>query len=403
MNLRQRITLSILIVIVCLSIWGNDLKRALAVTYYSWRYRVHATDCTALTDGKDQDLCYEQDADVLYKCDPSAGDCDTPAEWKNVTTPSIPTLQSVFDSGQSVTIADGDDQTWKIINNDTTNDPQTLWIDDNTGEQKALRITDGNETNNYVWTSDANGYGTWEAGFSLSAGDVTQSILSTAVEEESFSDSGDLTFATADDYGFMVNHKYDTTNHPGTSYDMQIGKTINHTSYLLRMYVTENGAAGTGYAQVRYITASDNTPWLWALRDKNTGKIYRASYAEDHPQNNALDIVSPFSESWESPDREIILIDEESAKDILKKVTSDRSFLTVFHEEYEIDMDSNPEFKPRVLRELDEWGDKEGQVIKKIKTPNWAKIVISRDELEIKQKIHTTLPGKFKYKKLKKK
>lgn len=52
----------------------NDLK-----------LRVHATDCAGLTDGKDGEPCYEQDADTLYVCEPTAGDCDTAAEWRLVS------------------------------------------------------------------------------------------------------------------------------------------------------------------------------------------------------------------------------------------------------------------------------------------------------------------------------
>lgn len=51
--------------------------------FYSVRYREHATDCTALTDGKAKDLCYEIDASAMYKCVPDSGDC-TGTEWKLV-------------------------------------------------------------------------------------------------------------------------------------------------------------------------------------------------------------------------------------------------------------------------------------------------------------------------------
>ena len=51
---------------------------------YLWRYRSHATDCTALTDGKPRDMCFEVDAETLYKCQPSSGDCSG-AEWKLVS------------------------------------------------------------------------------------------------------------------------------------------------------------------------------------------------------------------------------------------------------------------------------------------------------------------------------
>ena len=43
--------------------------QANAATFYAWRYREHATDCTALTDGKNTDLCYEMDSDRFFAND----------------------------------------------------------------------------------------------------------------------------------------------------------------------------------------------------------------------------------------------------------------------------------------------------------------------------------------------
>ncbi len=45
------------------------------------RLRVHATDCTAITDGVSGQACYEQDSNRLFVCEPAAGGCDTAAEW----------------------------------------------------------------------------------------------------------------------------------------------------------------------------------------------------------------------------------------------------------------------------------------------------------------------------------
>lgn len=56
---------------------------ALAQTFFFYRYREHATDCTALTDGKSKDLCYEIDSQNFYQCIPSAGDCSG-SEWKKI-------------------------------------------------------------------------------------------------------------------------------------------------------------------------------------------------------------------------------------------------------------------------------------------------------------------------------
>lgn len=69
------------IALFCLSFYPSE-----ASAFYLWRYREDATDCTALTDGKVTDLCYENDDDTFYKCEPTAGDCDTAAEWRKLNT-----------------------------------------------------------------------------------------------------------------------------------------------------------------------------------------------------------------------------------------------------------------------------------------------------------------------------
>ena len=45
----------------------------------------HATDCTALAVGGMGDTCFEQDANDLFVCEPTAGGCDTAGEWSNTT------------------------------------------------------------------------------------------------------------------------------------------------------------------------------------------------------------------------------------------------------------------------------------------------------------------------------
>lgn len=40
----------------------------------------HATDCTTFTAAVDGQYCWEQDADLLYVCEPTAGTCDTAGE-----------------------------------------------------------------------------------------------------------------------------------------------------------------------------------------------------------------------------------------------------------------------------------------------------------------------------------
>jgi len=57
-----------------------------ATTWYFWRYRTHASDCTSITDGRAGDLCYEEDDRILYICDTADGLCDTASEWKLTKT-----------------------------------------------------------------------------------------------------------------------------------------------------------------------------------------------------------------------------------------------------------------------------------------------------------------------------
>ncbi len=45
------------------------------------QHRRAATDCTAETGGKNGELCLEDDDNTIYRCEPSAGDCDTAGEW----------------------------------------------------------------------------------------------------------------------------------------------------------------------------------------------------------------------------------------------------------------------------------------------------------------------------------
>lgn len=57
--------------------------------------RTHATDCTSLTDGQSGDICWEQDANTIYVCEPSAGACDTAGEWATLATATVAGLSDV--------------------------------------------------------------------------------------------------------------------------------------------------------------------------------------------------------------------------------------------------------------------------------------------------------------------
>lgn len=66
------------------------------------RHRSHDTDCTSLTDGKANELCYEEDTNSIYVCEPSAGDCDTAGEWLR-NTASVSAYDTVQDEGSGLT------------------------------------------------------------------------------------------------------------------------------------------------------------------------------------------------------------------------------------------------------------------------------------------------------------
>lgn len=108
--------------------------------YKAWRYREHATDCTALTDGKESDICRELDSERWFGCYPSAGDCDTAGEWVllnkaggGITNLTLP-VQSAKLTGSFVTNGDASqgagidagDGNWRLLFDDTT-DEGAVW------------------------------------------------------------------------------------------------------------------------------------------------------------------------------------------------------------------------------------------------------------------------------------
>lgn len=68
-----------------------------ADAFYSYRFRTHETDCTSITDGRERDLCFEEDSNRLFKCLPTGGAdviCDSAGEWKNITVDAASTTAS---------------------------------------------------------------------------------------------------------------------------------------------------------------------------------------------------------------------------------------------------------------------------------------------------------------------
>ena len=178
-------------------------------------------------------------------------------------------------------------------------------------------------------------------------------------------------------------------------------------------YIRLGGYAGTGvggsattYAQQRYITASGKDYWIFMLIEKVTNKIIRAWQAPDHPCNGTNlteeEMSHPFG-IYDETKHEVVLVDNEILNELKNKITRKKSLLTLINEECEIDITSEPIYEPREIIEIDEYGDRDGEILGVFKTPDWAKIKIKNDTFTLKKRMVETLPEIIKYKKLKKK
>jgi len=161
----------------------------------------------------------------------------------------------------------------------------------------------------------------------------------------------------------------------------------------------------TFYVQQRYVTASGHDHWIFLLVDKETGGISCAYQAPDHPSANqggatAEDIPQPFCD-YDKEKYEVVVVDNDILDTAKLKVTSNRSLMQVILEDYEIDNVSKPKYKSREIIKIDQFGDMEGETIKEMKTPEWAKAMIASDKIKIKRKMVDSLPTDFKYKKMK--
>ncbi len=243
---------------------------------------------------------------------------------------------------------------------------------------------------------------------------VSQAKLKTVIGEVSTTMESSLLALPGGEYGFYPQFK--------TSGDIGVGAIMlgrftsnikssfepdhmNLPNYSTIILLSERDN-GTLYARQRYVTSSGKDYWIFFLIDKDTKGILAGYQAPDHPcygsGGDENDIPHPFG-SYDPEKHEVILVDNEILPELKSKVTSKRSLLTIINEEYEIDFDSEPVYEPREIIEIDEYGDKEGEILKKIKTPEWAKILIGKDEIYLKRRLVETLPDYISYKKLKSK
>jgi hypothetical protein len=76
------------------------------------------------------------------------------------------------------------------------------------------------------------------------------------------------------------------------------------------------------------------------------------------------------------------------------------SLLQVINENYLIDDTKRPNYQPREIVKIDEEGDLEGETIKTMRTPDWARIMISNDEISLKRRMVEKLPNDILFKKM---
>lgn len=168
-------------------------------------------------------------------------------------------------------------------------------------------------------------------------------------------------------------------------------------------YPQSKYTGGRMYFNTRYVQSSGKEHWIFLLYDKVEKKILSGYSAPDHPcygQGAEEDkIPHPFADYWDKSlpaNLEIILLDNDKLNEIKAKVTRNRGILEIIQEEYEIDELSTPIYEPREIIEIDEFGDRKGEVIKTYKN----KTRYGKTKT-LKRRMVATLPPYIKYRSLK--
>jgi len=246
-------------------------------------------------------------------------------------------------------------------------------------------------------------------------GGISQAKLKTVTGEVSRQGSnwGIMTLPGGE-YGFYPQIKTTSPATANASIALNVGTTS--TSYVT---VIELKCSSTNYAYAnqRYITASGKDHWIFLLIAKidlydeqgrlthRKGNLIASYQAPDHPCANQggateLDILHPFG-SYDPEKHEIVLVDNEILNTIKERINRRRSLLTIINEDCIIDDTKRPKYEPREIVKINEYPDEPiGQVKARIKTPQWAKIMIQPDEITLEQRIAEKLPDYILYKSL---
>jgi len=291
----------------------------------------------------------------------------------------------------------GADEKVKADNNDPTPGYLDAKVDNSTIEVDAsshkIRVKDGGIN-----------------GAKIASSAISQAKLKTATGEVSDTSGKQVLILPGGEYGFYPRVK-------GTNKSIVTFAGGNdYTSSLPSSYkpIIQSKYA-TFYASQRYITSSGKDHWIFLLVAKKDildkkGNLRRkkgsliASYqAPDHPAtNNGADLTAiphPFG-SYDPEKHEIVIVDNGILYEAKKRITRKRGLLEVINEDFIIDDWQRPKFEPREIILIDEFGDLEGEEIKRMKTPQWAKIMIQPEEISLKRKIVEQLPDFILYKKM---
>ena len=202
-----------------------------------------------------------------------------------------------------------------------------------------------------------------------------------------------------------------------------IANAYTGSSYVTNIAISRTGCDGnngkTIHAQVRYVQSSSDVYWIYLMVAKidyvevdgsavKKGSIICGSAALDHPcygtGKDESEIPHPFlGNKYYDPDKhEIVLIDNDGLSAIKKQERKDLSLLEIIHAEYTVDLDKEIDYQPRTVREIDQYGNIKGINVGKVKVPEWAKVLIDKDEVDLKERQITSLGTGVKHRKLKK-
>jgi hypothetical protein len=227
---------------------------------------------------------------------------------------------------------------------------------------------------------------------------VTQSILKTS--QGSVSGKGNNLTLPGGEYGFYPQIKYSgESNLTAFTCDFFSG-----TSYVTNIWLTTTN--GIGYAQQRYISSSGKEHWIYLLRDKTTSQIIAAYEAPDHPSANSqalhIDIPHPFG-FYDPMLHDIVLLDNDALLSIKPYLNRNTGILDVINQRGVVDDVTSTTYYAREIRKINEFPDDPypGRIKSvRMKTPQWAKIMIKPAWVSLETFAVESLPTNIQYRKL---